>query len=283
MAVLSFLDLIHDGPFQNVKTNFHWSILKDSLYYYKMVEEQNMAALGDYMLQNLMYMMDEKNFITGINPVADIYCMDQLLLGYRSKIIDGISLKQFSKTMENDWQKWDSFFQNLIGILKESSCKDYIFPDLFTDGNILISNDTMNIYFIDNDGIQIQNRFVGYYDDFAKHIINSLSNPPTITHKYFDLSEKCFTPQYTSLALYAWFFSHFFQIDLVSILISQSHSNFIQILKSIGFPIHSNFVNHCLNLFSLEQKNCIEENDFSEIFDQYLIQQDGEKRVLIPR
>lgn len=284
MAILSYFDLFKEESFENVKTTFHWSIFKDSLYYYKMVEEQNVAALGSYMLSNLEYMMNQKNHVIGVNPVSDIYLLDQQLIGYRSKIVEGASLEHFSKKAGYDFEKWISFFQNLIGILNQSSLKGYIFPDLFSNGNILISEDGMNIHLIDNDGIQIHNRFVGYYDKFAeKIIINSFSNPSDIILKYFDLQEECFTNQYTILSLYACFFDYFFQIDLISLLQTQDYSNFLEFLKIHRFPIHSGFVYACMNLFSLEQNHNVNEQDFLDILKLYSISSDGDKRTLIPR
>ena len=54
---------------EHVKETEFWSITKDEHYYYKTLNEQNYAALDGKMRQNLEFMMNPTNYVTGVNPV----------------------------------------------------------------------------------------------------------------------------------------------------------------------------------------------------------------------
>lgn len=128
---LSFLDI------QQTKCTGFWKIGKDKNYYYKTLQEQNLANINGSVQKNLEFMMDEKNQSKGINPVVDIYYQNGLFFSYRTPIVQGKSLNHLKLEWDRDLAKWDNFIQSLITVILDGSITGYVFPDLFTEGNIL--------------------------------------------------------------------------------------------------------------------------------------------------
>lgn len=95
MAKLNFFDFYTQKNMEFVKQSTSWEIWKDPQYYYKFLQEQNYSALNGKIVRNLEFMMDAKNQIEELNPVSDIYYIDDTMLAYRTPIVTGKSLKEF--------------------------------------------------------------------------------------------------------------------------------------------------------------------------------------------
>ena len=95
MAKKDYLELYFQNT-EYVKETNNWTITKDDQYYYKTLMEQNYVALDSRIQKNLEFMMKPENQVTGINPVVDIYYLDDMFIAYRTKIANGFDIKQLS-------------------------------------------------------------------------------------------------------------------------------------------------------------------------------------------
>ncbi len=280
MAKRDYVELFsHEEPIHSVKTTQNWAIGKDSTYYYKTVQEQNFSALDGKMQKNLEYMMDEKNHLNGVNPVSDIYYIEEQFITYRTKIVQGNDLNFFREEWQFNLDRWKPLFCSLIDILSSGGVKGYIFPDLFTNGNILYNNENKKLTIIDNDGIQIKENFTQLVDYFAGQFVLKENIP--IFHKYFNFEEKHFTQHYNIYAFYAYFLEYFFHIELSSFL--ESYKKALRETERVNFPLHSSFGEALLSLFSLDETPFLDSHSFSEFCQNYQIKEQENSRILIPR
>lgn len=281
MAKKNYIDLYyHEEEIKILFNTSNWQIGKDSQFYYKTLQEQNFAFLDGKMQNNLEYMMDEANFIKGVNPVSDIYYIDDHFITYRSKIVNGFDLNYLKNLWHYDLNCWQSFLCQLIEILNLGLTKGYIFPDLFTNGNILYDINTDMLNLIDNDGIQIKNRFAYLLDCYSYEV--SIKKQNSIFHKYFNYKDLYFTEDYNIYAFYAYFFHYFFNFSLTQLL-CDSYENFILQLKRLNIPINSGLWDSLLTIFSFDSKLTLDSSDILFLCQNYQICEKETSRILIPR
>lgn len=91
MAKKDYMELYFQDT-EYIKETQGWTITRDKEYYYKTLNEQNFAALDNRMKQNLEFMMDKENYVKGINPVSDIYYIDDQFIAYRTPSVIGSDL-----------------------------------------------------------------------------------------------------------------------------------------------------------------------------------------------
>lgn len=275
-----------DRDFEFIRRNKNWLIQKDLIYYYKTLQEQNDCALGPNMAFNLEYMMDKKNYVSAINPVADIYYAKGQLITYRTKIVEGFSILELMEVWSPlNLSLWLPFYESMCDNLFESSKKDYRFPDLFTNGNILYHPQTQKCTFIDNDGIQVGRHYTGNRDSYADSFLAICMNSPSaLWQKYFISPQEGFTTEWAVLAFYHWFCMDFLKIDLIGLLKEKNGFQlFYDALKKEYFPIHSAFFEHFSILFDRNEKNVLDKRDFRFLIENYNIIRNGKKRILIPK
>lgn len=315
MAKLDFFKLLEEENLVSVKRTKFWDIKRDNQYYYKFLTEQNLAALNGKMQQNLEFMMEEQNQIAGLNPVSDIYYLGKDFFAYRTPAIKGENLKVLMNQWNYQLHFWQPFFFHFISIMQSATSKNFIFPDLFTDGNILYQMDQQKAVLIDNDGFQIENRWVGYFDSIGQKIY-SLEKP--FYQKYFNDKSFYYTKDYNFFAFYTWFLFFFFQIDLFSLKENPNHKNLIkpyaqsfesllqnptrlkleihkkrknvhylineksliEKLNAVGLPKNSDLFSRIVDLLNPNISNSISVNDFIELCQNYEIMNDSNSRKL---
>lgn len=267
---------------EHVKETEFWSITKDEHYYYKTLNEQNYAALDGKMRQNLEFMMNPTNYVTGVNPVMDIYYLDDYFIAYRTKIVNGLNTIKLKSKWCYNLDMWKPFLLALIRTINDGTKSSYCFPDLFTPGNILydISSDTMN--FIDNDGIQTEDRFVYIRDFIAASVIDIRNYNPIFRTKYFHFKKRCFMPSYNVLCFYSYFFYYFLGFDLPKFL-NFSKDDLCSSLKQMNISTRSSFGESVMDLSSMEPSEEINPILFEQICDNYKIDYDDQRRILAPR
>lgn len=280
MAKRVYEELLMAPHLIDVKKSRDWYVCKDQDYFYKIAQEQNYSAKNGKMRANLEFQMQKENQVLGVNPVSDIYYVDQDFVAYRTPIAKGKPIKQKAALLGYSFLNWLPVICNLISVLTQANLKGYVFPDLFTTGNILIQEHG-DVTFIDNDGIQVQNRCVGYMDSYAANWYFYSSQP--ISEKYFNAQEVYYTNQYLPYSFYAWFFSSFLRIDLFSYLYQQDYRSFQEQLTQIHFPVSSSCYEQCMNLFSFLYDSVLTKNDFAELFQNYELKFCESKRILVPR
>lgn len=173
---------------------------------------------------------------------------------------------------------------HLISFLLEATPKGYVFPDLFTPGNILYQNDQQKITLIDNDGIQVEYRWAENFDCYGYQIYYLMDQP--IRHKYFDSNFNCYTENYNFYAFYSWFLFEFLNINLASILnrkASDQSKGLSQILEEKGVPTHMDLFSHIMDLISPNVPNQISIEDFCLLCEKYTLKEDGSSRKLVPK
>lgn len=267
-----------------VKKSKNWNIFQDSHYFYKVLQEQNIYALGKTMQMNLEYMMDPENYVPGVNPVSDIYYVDENFFAYRTKRVEGKTILQLSECFRYDLEKWLPFFFSLWQTLSLGMEKGYCFPDLFTNGNILYQEESQRVVFIDNDGMQIQNRFVGLADLFGSFLIFGNDNMKVL-EKYFDFQGSFFYEDYMPFSFYSWFFSYFFQVNLPNLLLrselfSDPTKEIDAVLKRIHFPMNTDFASRIFDLFLPNVKNQVHLEDFIILAQKYMVVESNLSRSL---
>lgn len=283
MAKRNFLDLYQKSLY-TVKTTSSWEILRDEHCYYKIVQEQNYSALNGKMQENLEFMMMPEHFVEGVNPVLDIYYIDDQFIAYRTKRVTGCSINQLTSLWKYNLPNWIPFFQSVCTILENASLKNYRFPDLFTNGNILYNLEKEHCTFIDNDGMQIGNNFVGNYDIVSKIFMLNSANKNPLLAKYFTDFKTGVTSNYTALSFYHWFLDYFFGLSLIDYILNpKGETIFLEHLKQIQFPMDSDFAAHLADFFNLYTTNYLYPNDFLYLANHFHIQENGSQRVLLPR
>ncbi len=284
MAKLEFFDPYLRDDLFHVKKTDSWNIWKDNQYYYKFLPKQKYYPSNHYLPFNLEFMMNSNNQIEGINPVSDIYYQDGIFRAYRTSFIQGTDLKSLIITWNYNLEQWKPFFISFITILQKATKKSYVFPDLFTPGNVLYDQKKQCAVLIDNDGMQVQNRFVECFDYYSQQMNSFITQ--SIRYKYFDPNLNCFTSEYNYFAFYSWFLMEFLQINLLQILhrpMSCQCQLLSDALKEKGFPIDSTIYYHIINLLNPYLPNVISVDDFNMLCEEYTIETYDSSRKLVSK
>lgn len=280
MAKRDYMELYFQDM-EYVNETHYWTITKDDQYYYKTLSEQNYAALDGRIQKNLEFMMKPDNQVTGVNPVVDIYYLDNMFLAYRTKIVEGFDIKQLELTWGHDLLLWENFFISLIQIINDSTPLTYVFPDLFTKGNMLYDQTEKILTLIDNDGIQTQNRFPYVFDSIAEKVMDH-RNHSNVFQKYYKQDRGYFTSEYNVLSFYSWFFDYFLGFDLPKFL-NFSKEDMELSLKQKNISPHSWLWEAIMNFLSFDSSSKLDPSLFQHLCQNYKTDYDDRGRILVPR
>lgn len=254
-----------------------WSIGKDDTYYYKTLGEQNYAALDGKIEKNLEYMMKEEKHVSGLNPVSDMYYIDESFIAYRTPIVEGEDISILGKQWGLELSNWNSFFQCFISVINSMTRHDYVLSDLYSIGNFLYQEKHNNVVIIDNDGIQVQQRFSGVADFIA------LETCLRDCHSNFFVSEESYyTDKYNAFAFYSWFYYYFLNIRLPFYL-REDIQRIKEVLKKIGISHNPWLWETTLDFFSDNPCTYIDARLFSQLVQNYKIDYDDKSRRLVSR
>lgn len=260
-----------------ISNSILWEISKDDTYYYKTLGEQNYMALDGIVEKNLEYMMTEDYHISGINPVIDMYYINDKFSTYRTQIVDGENIASLLKKWSCNFDCWKDFFDSFIPLLNCATNHNYCFPDLYTIGNFLYQEDTKKVTIIDNDGIQVEERFAHIYDYIAEDVYKS-----KFASSFFDKKEQCFTRNYNAFAFYSWFYLRFLHMRLSYYLGLD-----IQELKDALYHrgVHKNpwLWDTTMDFFSSNPYAFIDKELFDHLMQNYQIKSESVERKLVWR
>ena len=280
MAKKDYMELYFQDT-EYIKETQGWTITRDKEYYYKTLNEQNFAALDNRMKQNLEFMMDKENYVKGINPVSDIYYIDDQFIAYRTPSVIGNDLSHLKLLWDHDIILWEPFILWLIQVLIDSNKLSYCFPDLFTIGNILFHVESKQGILIDNDGIQVQDRFPYSLDTIACKVVDS-RNHSSIFKKYFNPEKGYFTSNYNALSFYSWFFSYFLEFDIPKYM-NFSMNDVLSALKVMNIQAYPDLWEATYNLFSFQTPAVLDLSLFLNLIQNYKFDWADHGRMLIPR
>lgn len=201
-------------------------------------------------------------------PTYAIYLEDGTFWGYQMEEIKGCSFRKYivdSNPSCNLYTYADAF-SDLEDIVERGHKREYVFPDLATLSNIIVSRDSGQKFLIDYDGMQVSH-FPS--TSFSYGLNLSLFD---LDKYYKDKKKRLFSPNLDFASLLHMYFRNVFHIDLCFVgkksQITGNVYTLDDIFSAIGLT-HYDFMGKVSCLFSPDMENQRVGNLFYEIAETY--------------
>ncbi len=235
---------------------------------------ENYETYTGFRLEDKILAADGKDFHTSVVAPKGIVYADGVFSGCVMDEVDGVSIQEFCSQLPEEEQFDLHMFAHLYSAIEKPILKEerLVFPDLCTDGNVLVkqNDSSFSVNYIDYDGIQV--------DSYPSLVIAfSLGLPKQFYNsKYLSTaSDTLFNKELDKRSLIHLYFSSAFHFELDCI--GQPHPLYLRpttihdVFQFLGIEDEI-FRNKVEKAFSSDQNNEYLADDVFRLADNYQLE-----------